>query len=76
MHVISKAALKALKEQYSKGICVELIHMDDPYNTELTSGSKGTVVSMNSIGTIHVEWDCGSGLGVAYDADECRKIAE
>lgn len=50
--------------------------MDDPYNTKLVPGCKGTVISVDSIGTIHVVWDCGSGLGVAYGADECREIAE
>ena len=76
MRTISKAILQALKEQYPKGTRVELIHMDDPYNTKLVPGCKGTVISVDSIGTIHVVWDCGSGLGVANGADECREIAE
>lgn len=76
MRTISKAILQALKEQYPKGTRVELIHMDDPYNTKLVPGCKGTVISVDSVGTIHVVWDCGSGLGVAYGADECREIAE
>ena len=76
MHIISKAALQALKAQYPKGTRVELIHMDDPYNTKLVPGCKGTVISVDSIGTIHVAWDCGSGLGVAYSVDKCRIIVE
>jgi len=27
-------------------------------------------------GTIHVRWDCGSGLGIAYGEDSCRKLTE
>ena len=50
--------------------------MDDPYNTKLTPGCRGTVISVDSIGTIHVAWDCGSGLGIAYGADSCRKVVE
>lgn len=32
--------------------------------------------SVDSIGTIHVSWDCGSSLGVAYGVDQCRKVVE
>ena len=76
MKMISEWELKQLREDYPIGTRVELIHMDDPYNTKLVPGCKGTVISVDSIGTIHVVWDCGSGLGVAYGADECREIAE
>lgn len=76
MRMISKEALRALRERYPKGTRVELIFMDDPYNTKLVPGSKGTVVAVDSIGTIHVAWDCGSGLGVAYGIDSCRKVED
>ena len=26
--------------------------------------------------TIHVRWDCGSNLGLAYGEDTCRKLTE
>ena len=74
MRVISKEALKALRERFPKGTRVELVHMNDPFNTRLVPGCKGTVVSVDDIGTIHVKWDCGSGLGVAYGEDVCRKV--
>ena len=48
--------------------------MDDPYNRKLVPGCKGTVISVDSIGTIHVAWDCGSSLGVTYGEDACRKV--
>ena len=73
--MISKEALQALRERYPKGTRVELVHMDDPYNRKLLPGCKGTVTSVDSIGTIHVAWDCGSSLGVVYSEDACRKIA-
>ena len=65
-----------IRREYPKGTRVELVHMDDPYNTKLTPGCRGTVISVDSIGTIHVAWDCGSGLGIAYGADSCRKVVE
>ena len=74
--MISKAALQALRECYPQGTRVELIHMDDPYNRKLVPGCKGTVVAVDSIGTIHVAWDCGSSLGIVYGEDSCRKVVE
>ena len=76
MHYIEKKSLERLREQYPPGTRVELIHMDDPYNTRLVPGCKGTVVSVDDAGTIHVRWDCGSSLGVVYGEDSCRKVAD
>ena len=76
MRNISKAALQALREAYPKGTRVELVHMDDPYNRKLVPGCRGTVISVDSIGTIHVAWDCGSSLGIAYGEDSCRKVVD
>ena len=74
MRVISKETLQSLREQYPKGTRVELVSMDDPYNRKLVPGCRGTVIAVDSIGTIHVAWDCGSSLGVAYGEDQCRKV--
>ena len=76
MGTISKEALQALRERYPAGTRVELVHMDDPFNTKLTPGCRGTVRSVDDIGTVHVRWDCGSGLGVVYGEDVCRKVVE
>ena len=76
MGTISKEALQALRVRYPAGTRVELVHMDDPFNTKLTPGCRGTVRSVDDIGTIHVRWDCGSGLGVVYGEDVCRKVVE
>ena len=76
MPYISRQALQALREQFPKGTRVELVQMNDPFNTKLVPGCRGTVISVDSIGTIHVAWDCGSGLGVAYGEDVCRKAVE
>jgi len=50
---------------------VELVSMNDPY-TSLKPGDRGTVTSVDSIGTVFVDWDSGSTLGVAYGADEIK----
>lgn len=74
MFGISSEALKTIKESYPAGCRVELTHMNDPYNTTLFPGARGTVVGVDDIGTIHVKWDCGSRLGVVYGEDSCIKI--
>jgi len=74
MFGISEETVCRLREQYPVGSRVELVHMDDPYNRKLTPGCKGTVRWVDDIGTIHVDWDCGSRLGVAYGEDACRKV--
>lgn len=65
-----------LRERYPVGARVELVSMNDPFNTKLVPGCKGTVRCVDSIGTIHVDWDCGSSLGVVYGEDSCRVIKE
>ena len=62
-----------LREKYPTGTRVELVHMDDPY-TKLTVGDKGTVNHVDNMGTIHINWDCGSSLGVVYGVDVITKI--
>ena len=74
MRMISKEALQALRERFPKGTRVELVQMDDPQAPPI--GTKGTVTGVDDIGTIHVKWDNGSGLGVAYGEDVCRRVGE
>jgi hypothetical protein len=71
MKFIDEEILKNIRHQYPKGTRVELVKMDDPFNTVLHPGSKGTVVTVDDIGTIHIAWDCGSSLGVVYGEDVC-----
>ena len=72
-NVPSPSALVYLRKKYEKGTRVELVCRDDPY-TRLTPGLKGTVLSVDDIGTIHVAWDNGSSLGVVYGVDVIKKL--
>jgi len=47
--------------------------MDDPYS-KLKPGDQGTVSFVDDIGTVFVDWDCGSSLGVVYGVDMIRKL--
>lgn len=74
MKFIDKEILENLRLHYSPGTRVEFVKMDDPFNTVLHPGSKGTVVSVDDIGTILVAWDCASSLGVVYGEDICKIV--
>nr|DAT23153.1 MAG TPA: protein of unknown function (DUF4314) [Caudoviricetes sp.] len=74
MFGISEATLQALCEQFPTGTRVELVKMDDPQAPP--PGTKGIVEYIDSLGTIHVRWDNGSGLGIAYGEDVCRKVVD
>ena len=67
--------LKQLKAYYKPGSRVELERMNDPH-TKLKAGDRGMVTLVDDIGTIHVNWDCGSTLGVAFGEDACRLIED
>lgn len=72
----SKETVTRLREKYPEGTRVELLYMgDDPYS-KLVPGDKGTVKHIDDMGTIHVSWDKGSSLGLAYGVDSCRKISD
>lgn len=68
-----KEIVDRIKAQYPAGSRVELLHMDDPY-TKIPVGAKGTVSGVDDTGTIFVNWDMGSHLGVVYGEDSCRKL--
>lgn len=69
----SKSVVDRLRAQYPPGCRVELVSMDDPYTT-LKPGDRGTVSGVDDIGTVHVAWDNGSGLGAAYREDYVVKV--
>ena len=55
------------KALYKKGKRVKLINMNDPYG--VPSGTKGTIRFVDDMGTIHVNWDNGSTLGLIVGQD-------
>lgn len=69
-----RAVVERIRTQYPAGCRVELIFMgDDPYSC-LRPGDQGTVRTVDDIGTVFVNWDCGSGLGVVYGVDQIKKL--
>ena len=54
---------------------VKLIKMDDPHS-KLKEGDEGTIRHIDDIGTIHVNWDSGSSLGLIPGEDEYEILEE
>lgn len=73
MSNIHPEMLKQLKRYYSPGTRIVLDRMNDPY-TKLKPGDTGTVSFVDDAGTIHVDWDNGSFLGVVFNEDSCHKL--
>jgi hypothetical protein len=44
----------------------------DPYS-DLQEGTEGTVLLVDSTGTVHVKWDSGSRLGMVLRTEPDRK---
>lgn len=73
MFGIPRTVVEERKKAFPPGARVELIKMTDPVHP-LNPGEQGTVTGVDDLGTIHVNWDCGSGLGLAYGEDECKNL--
>ncbi len=65
--------LKQLRNYYTPGTEVELVRTNDPYH-KMPSGLRGIVTCVDDTGTIFVNWNNGSTLGVVFGEDECRKV--
>ena len=63
------------KESYPPGTRVLLIQMNDPHHP-VESGMRGTVKCVDDVGTIHMHWDNGRGLGLVPGEDSFRKLTE
>lgn len=69
----SEKFVEGIRKGYLVGARVELLEMNDPYRV-MPKGLKGTVTWVDDTGTIGVDWDNGSSLGVVYGIDRCRII--
>ncbi len=68
----SAAIVESLQTRFAPGTRVQLLQMADPQAPP--RGAQGSVVAVDSLGTIHVSWDCGPSLGVAYGVDRCGVV--
>lgn len=68
----SQAQVDRIRVVYPIGTRVRLLKMDDVQAPPV--GSLGTVTHVDSIGTLHINWDCGSTLGAVMVEDIVVKI--
>lgn len=72
---MSRGRIEFYKEHYPRGTRVQLDSMGDaPCPVE--SGTKGTVVAVDDIGSLHVEFDNGRSLGICPEVDSFHKIVD
>ena len=72
---LSMGMVQYLKEKYPVGTRVMCDYMMDNYHS-VPSGTMGTVAVVDDIGTVHVDWDNGSGLGLVYGSDSFHVVNE
>ena len=66
---MNRGPVAQIREQYKPGTKVRFVFTDDPYCT-LRAGEQGTVESVDDMGTVHIRWQSGSGLGMIPGTDE------
>ena len=69
---MNRELVAMLRQEYPSGARVKLLQMGDIQAPPI--GTLGTVRAVDDIGTIHVDWDNGCGLGVVYGQDCCAII--
>lgn len=67
-----RSLVDSIKRMYPAGARVVLVSMNDSYSAKPAPGDVGTVAFVDDIGTVHVDWDCGSSLGAVYGEDHIR----
>lgn len=67
----AKRRAERMQLEFPPGTRVKCLFMDDV--NAVPNGTEGTVAFVDDVGTIHVDWDNGSGLGLT-EADRFVKI--
>lgn len=63
--------IERIRRQYPTGTRVELVSMNDVQAPP--KGTRGTVIGVDSMGSLLMKWDNGSMLSVIYGEDIVKK---
>lgn len=63
------------KKDYPPGTRVVLIHMGADHNP-ISDNTRGTVIGVDDIGTLHCSFDNGRSLGIVPSEDSFRKLTD
>lgn len=67
--------MESLKRRYPAGTKIVLDHMgDDP--RPIKPGTKGTVIAVDDIGTVHCSFENGRQLGLVPGEDSFHKLPD
>ena len=66
--------VEILRKAYPKDCTVVVDEMEDPQ--AVPPGTKGRVVCVDDVGTIHVAWETGSSLGLVSGVDKFHRVTE
>ena len=72
MRNVSNAEKAVLMKMYPRGCRVELEYMGPDQCSKLECGDLGTVISIDDAGQVHISWDNGGSLALAYKVDRYK----
>lgn len=72
--VYNEKKVELLRQRYPEGTRICLDHMEDICPVE--SGTKGTIIGVDDIGSIMVKWDNGRTLNLLPDEDKFHTIKQ
>lgn len=68
----SREIVEEIRKRYPKGSRVALVFMDDTQAPPI--GTLGTIIGVDDIGSLMIEWDNGSHLNIIYGEDKIRIV--
>lgn len=72
--MFNEKQIERIKKMYPKGTEIELISMND--SQAVPSGTKGIVDFVDDAGTIQMDWENGSSLGLIVGEDQFKVIRD
>lgn len=73
IHATDTRVVEYLKHEYPPGTEVELQYTLDP-DVHVQPGTRGTVIGVDDLGIVHVEWETGHKLGLVFSEDRFVKV--